>query len=251
MFFAGTPECFSANSSVNGSTDARTSSHPFVRVRRYSSSIIPSAISCRSMALRTAISVPGRTGSQRSAVRARGVSIRDRCRRHAEATFLAHVPRTETYTREFAHDIAFFIRHRRAAIDGYGIFAMFSLNLLPAAHDVVQGLIPAGTLQPTAFPTSSNHGIAQAIRMVDLLVCHNSFRTERAAIMWKIPRFHANNLPIQYAKVHATLHATESAMSWHKRLRHTIRGSPTGGRFPGGLEIVVESAIGLKKIFID
>ena len=106
------------------------------------------------------------------------------------------MPRSQAHTGELAHDVTFLIGHRRATVDRDRISAMFSLYSLPATYNVVQGLIPASALQLTTLASSSNHRVVQAIRVVDLLVGHDSFWAERAAIMWKVAGFDANDLAL-------------------------------------------------------
>src|SRR5215471_5474000 len=124
--------------------------------------------------------------------------------------------RSKGDARELAHEIAFLVRHRRATVDCYSIFAVFRLNGAKALRDSVKHLIPTGALQRAIFPSAAHQWIGQAVRMIHCLICCSAFGAEHSMVQGKIfARLDTYYFPIGHFEIHTTLHATVTAMGWN------------------------------------
>src|SRR5205823_819604 len=115
-----------------------------------------------------------------------------------------------------AHEIAFLVSHRRATVDCYSIFTVFSLNSMKALRDSVKHLIPTGTLQRTIFPSTAHQWMGEAVRMVHCLICSSAFGAKHSMIQGKIlTRLDTYYFAIGHFEIHTTLHTTVTTMRWN------------------------------------
>ena len=127
---------------------------------------------------------------------------------------------------ELAHEIAFLVGHRRAAVDCYSIFTVFSLNSTKRCT-IVSNLIPTGTLQGTIFPSTSYQWIGQAIRMVHCLICSSTFGQSIHRSRENPRAAHTYYFSIGHLQIHTTtLHTTVTAMRWNIAIYRLV-GLPT------------------------
>src|SRR6185437_7789946 len=112
----------------------------------------------------------------------------------------------EGNTSKLAHQVALLVGHGGAAVDGYGVLAIFVLDGAETLRDGVQHFIPGCSLQWAIFTMPAHQWVGKAVRMIDSLVSSSSLGAQHAMIQRKVfTRLYTYHFAICYFEIHAAL----------------------------------------------